>query len=89
MAVNNEFATEVERLYKGEEVALHQLESQSIQIKELQHKLSTQSQDVTNNVQQEKSGLELQIQQLKLSLENVKSEKQKLETTFSSREEVS
>ena len=89
MAVNNEFATEVERLYKGEEVALHQLESQAKQIKELQHKVSTQSQDVTNNVQQEKSSLELQIQQLKLCLENVKSEKQKLETTFSSREEVS
>ena len=89
MAVNNEFATEVERLYKGEEVALNQLESQASQIKELQHKLSIQKQDVTKNVNQEKSSLELQIQQLKMSLESVKSENFKLEKNLSLKEEVS
>ena len=93
MAANNEFAGEVDRLYKAEEVMLEQHESLTTQVKQLQHKLSKQSQAVTNN--EEKSKLELQIQQLKLSLESVNSEndklkreKQKLEYNFSSRQQV-
>ena len=72
MAANNEFAGEVERLYKAEEVMLEQQESLATQIKQL----SKQSQVVTNI--EEKSSLELQIQQLKRSLENAKSENDKL-----------
>ena len=96
MAVNNEFASEVERLYKAEEVALEQHESQTTRIKELQHKLAKQSQAATNNVEEEKLNLELQIRQLKMCLENEKSEnnklrsdKQRVELDSSSREEVS
>ena len=76
MAANNEFAGEVERLYKAEEVMLEQHESLATKIKQLELKLSKQSQVVSNH--EEKSSLELQIQQLKLSLEKAKSENDKL-----------
>ena len=76
MAANNEFAGEVERLYKAEEVMLEQHESLTTQIKQSQLKLSKQSQVATNN--EEKSNLELQLQKLKLSLENALSENDKL-----------
>ena len=76
MAANNEFAGEVERLYKAEEVMLEQHESLRTQIKQLDTKLSKQSQVVTNN--EEKSKLQLQIQQLELALEKANSENDKL-----------
>ena len=76
MAANNEFAGEVERLYKAEEVMLEQHESLTTQIKQLDTKLSKQSQAVANN--EEKSKLQLQIQQLQLALENANSENDKL-----------
>ena len=76
MAANNEFAGEVERLYKAEEGMLEQHESLATKIKQLELKLSKQSQVVSNH--EEKSSLELQIQQLKLSLEKAKSENDKL-----------
>ena len=76
MAANSEFAGEVERLYKAEEVMLEQHESLLTQLKQRDTKLSRQSQVVTNN--EEKSDLQRQIQQLKLSLENANSENDKL-----------
>ena len=93
MAANNEFAGEVERLYKAEEVMLEQQDSLTTQIKQLQLKISKQSQPVTNH--EEKSKLELQIQKLSLSLENanrendkLKVEKKLLESNHSSRPQV-
>ena len=94
MAANSEFAGEVERLYKAEEVMLEQHESLLTQLKQRDTKLSRQSQVVTNN--EEKSDLQRQIQQLKLSLENANSENDKLkgegkkllESNKSSRQQV-
>ena len=94
MTVNNEFASEVERLYKAEEATQHQHETLTTHIKELQHKLSRQSQATGAN-SEEKSNLELQIQELKTNVENVRSEniklqseRQKVENNCKSRQEV-
>ena len=80
LAVNEEFAAEVERLYKSEEQHLADKDELGRQLQQLQGGGQLQ-------LQEERGKLELQIRRLTQALDSIKVEHQQLQDTNTRREQ--
>ena len=76
--VNEEFASEVEKLYKNEEKYQYKIEHLERQYKDLQSKYQLEKQSQSNNLVGEQAKLEMQIKKLTNSLENMKTDYEQL-----------
>ena len=76
--MNEEFATEVEKLYKVEEKHISEKDNLERQMQELQIKYQSEKNSQSSNLQDEKFKLESQVKKLTHSLETLKLDYQQL-----------